>query len=169
MMAFYTTMQHLHENRMLKPRYARTQATPQAVVLDPAFDSKTGDIFPGSVLSRLDGNKVTLCDGTKLPAGLSGSFCAPVYGVDEVRGAGNMDMTMWVLSRDAIFTVAPPAYDTEAAWTGEKTNLDAGKEVYLKSDEKGLLTLEDDAQTKTANTVCRLIGLDGDLLVIAGL
>lgn len=170
-MAIYTDLQHVHQSRTLKPRYARTQATPQAVRLDPEWDAADGDIFPGSVMSRLADGKVTLCDGTKAPAGLSGNWCAPVYGIDEVRkGAGDMDMALWVLGGDAIFAIEKPAFDTGADWNTQKTSLEAGKVVYLKSNSKGLLTPETAPQTATANTVARLVGLEGtNVILVAGL
>ena len=169
-MAIYTTMDHVHQSRTMKPRYARTQATPQAVRLDPAYDTASGDIFPGTVMTRLADNKVTRCDGTKAPAGLSGSWCAPAFGIDEVNRGGQRDMAMWVLGGDAIFAISAPAFDAEADWATAKTELDQGKVVYLKSNEAGLLTLETDHATPTANTVARLVGVEGtDTIIIAGL
>lgn len=167
-MAIFTTMQHVHQSRTLKPRYARTQATPQAVRLDPEWDAAKGDIFPGSVLTRLSAGKVTLCDGTTAPAGLSGNWVAPVFGIDEVRnGSGDMDMALWVLDSSAIFAVSAPAFDTKADWAAKIEDLDAGKAVYLKSNDKGLLTI--DGNAPTANTVARLIGMEGTtVILIAG-
>lgn len=167
-MAIFTTMQHVHQSRTLKPRYARTQATPQAVRLDPNWDASTGDIFPGSVLTRLADGKVTLCDGTKAPAGLSGNWVAPVFGIDEVRnGSGDMDMSLWVLDASAIFAVSAPAFDTKANWASTITDLNAGKAVYLKSNAKGLLTIDGNAPSE--NTIARLIGMEGTtVILIAG-
>lgn len=168
-MAIYTDMQHVHQSRTLKPRYARTQATPQAVRLDPAWDASKGDIFPGSVMTRLADGKVTMCDGTTAPAGLCGNWCAPVFGIDEIRkGSGDMDMALWVLGGDAIFAIEAPAFDQTADWNAQKTSLEAGKVVYLKSNEKGLLTPETDPQTVTANTIARLIDLEGTKIILVG-
>ena len=168
-MAIYTDMQHVHQSRTLKPRYARTQATPQAVRLDPAWDASKGDIFPGSVMTRLADGKVTMCNGTTAPAGLCGNWCAPVFGIDEIRkGSGDMDMALWVLGGDAIFAIEAPAFDTTADWNTQKTSLEAGKVVYLKSNSKGRLTPEADPQTATANTVARLIDLEGTKIILVG-
>lgn len=168
-MAIYTDMQHVHQSRTLKPRYARTQATPQAVRLDPAWNASKGDIFPGSVMTRLADGKVTMCDGTTAPAGLCGNWCAPVFGIDEIRkGSGDMDMALWVLGGDAIFAIEAPAFDQTANWNTQKTSLEAGKVVYLKSNDKGLLTPETAPQTATANTVARLIDLEGTKIILVG-
>ena len=169
-MAIYTDMQHVFQSRTLKPRYARVQSTPQAVRLDPSWDPTTADIFPGTVMSRLGDGKVTVCDGVKAPAGLSYNWCAPAYGIDEIRRGGQLDMSMVVMGPDAIWAVYAPAFDTEADWAGAAADLEAGKPVYLKANAKGLLTLEDDQNTQTANSVCRLIGVEGQsCIVVAGL
>lgn len=168
-MALYTDMTHVHQSRTLKPKYARTQATPQAAVLDPKWDAATADIYPGSVLTMLGGGKVTLCDGTKAPAGLSGNWVAPVFGIDEVRkGSGAWEMALWVLDGSAKFEITAPAFDTTADWATCKTNLAAGKVVYLKSNAKGLLTPEAEPATATANTVARLLDFDGSKVITIG-
>lgn len=175
-MAIYTDMNHVHQSRTLKPVYGRTQATPQSVQLDSAWDVTTADIFPGTVLTRLAGGKVTVCDGTKIPAGLSGNWLAPAFGIDEIRINSREDMAMYVLSPDAVFTVSKPAYDTTAPWADAKAALTSGKAVYLKSNTKGLLTVEMDgagtaiATTPSVNSVVRLIDFDGSsVITIAGL
>lgn len=163
-------MQHVFQSRTLKPRYARVQSTPQAVRLDPAWDAASGDIFPGTVMSRIGDGKVTVCDGVKAPAGLSYNWCAPAYGIDEIRRGGQLDMSMVVMGPDAIWAVYAPAFDVEADFTAAAADLEAGKTVYLKSNARGLLTPEDDRQTQTANTVCRLIGVEGQsCILVAGL
>ena len=168
-MSMYVPMNRVHQSRTLKPKYAKTQATPQAVRLDPAWDAKR-DIFPGSVLSRKAKGYVTLCDGTNAPAGLSANFVAPVYGIDEMPGtAGDGDMAMWVLGGDAVFEVSAPAFDKAADWSGAASKLDEGKAVYLKANADGLLTVED-AEVPTKDTAARLIGVEGDRTIyVAGL
>ena len=167
-MAIYTDIQHVHQSRTMKPRYARTQATPQSVRLDPTFTAASGDIFPGSVLTSLDDGKVTLCNGTKAPAGLCGSWCAPTFGIDEVRKNGEMDMAMWVLGGDSIFAIEAPAFDTEADWAAQVASLKQCKVVYLKSSATGLLTPEAAPQTATENTIARLIGMEGQNVILVG-
>ena len=175
-MAIYTNMTHVHQSRTIKPVYGFSQATPQAVYLDPAFTASDGDIFPGSVLTRESGGKVTLCNGTKIPAGLSGNWVAPTYGIDEIRGgAGDLEMSMWVLSPDAELEVTAPAFDTTAAWTTAKTELDAGKAVYLRSSTTGLLTLDltgaEGSQTDntvTVNSIARLLDVESTSCIHIG-
>ena len=169
-MAIYTDMNHVFQSRTLKPRYARVQSTPQAVTLDPEYDVTTGDIFPGTVMTRLSDNKVTVCDGTTAPAGMSYNWCAPAFGIDEIRRGGTLDMSMVVMGPDAIWAVYAPAFDTEADWTTAESELAEGKVVYLKPNDKGLLTLEAAHATATAATFCRLIGVEGaDCIIVAGL
>ena len=163
---FYTNMQHVHQSRTLKPRYARTQATPQAVQLDPEWDGSK-DIFPGSVLSRKANGKVTLADGKNAPAGLCGNWIAPVFGIDEVRVDGNWDVAMWVLDNSAIFAVEAPAFDVEGITAANVAELDAGKKVFLKANENGLLTY--DGNTATAQSIAELVGMEGtNIILIAG-
>lgn len=176
-MAIYTTMEHVHQSRTLKPRYARTQATAQAVKLDPKYDVSTGDIFPGTVMERIGNDKVRPLTSTGTPAGLSGNWCAPVFGIDEVRNDGNFDMSLWVLGNDAVFAISKPAFDTKADWTTAKTTLGTGAAVYLAADAKGLLTIEKTTgenpapvTAPTAKTVAKLIDVESDgTIVIAGL
>lgn len=154
------------QHRTIKPLYAKTQATNQSMTLDPTFTAASGDILPGCVMSYLGNGVVTLCDGTKAPYGLADSFCAPGMNIDEVRENGLNLMGVWVGGEDSQFAIYPPAYDTAAGWTAEIANLKAGKNVYLKSNAKGLLTLEDTPDTKTANTICELLGMEGSTLIV---
>lgn len=140
-MAIYTNLNHVHQSRTIKPRYARTQATPQAWQLDPEWDVATADIFPGSCMKRVGDGKVSLCGATDVPFGLCGNWIAPVYGIDEVTGDGNWDVAVWVLGNDAIMAVSAPAFDTTAAWATAKTTLASGGRVFLKPNAKGLLTI----------------------------
>lgn len=143
-MAIYTNMNHAHQSRTIKPRYARTQATPQAWVLDSEWDTSTGDIFPGSCAKRLADGKVTLAVAGDEAFGLFGSWIAPVYGIDEVTGDGNWDVAVWVLGNDAVMAIEAPAFDTEADWAGAKASLADGEKVYLAPNAKGLLTVAED-------------------------
>lgn len=170
-MAIYTNIAHMHQSRSLKPRYGYSQATPQAVTLKADYDFTKGDIYPGTVMTRLANNTVTVCGGTTAPAGLSGSWAAPTFGIDEVRGrGGSYDMSLWVLGPDAVMAVTAPAFDSAADWATAKTELVAGKVVYLKANAKGLLTLETAHAVKTAQTVAKLIDVEGSTttIVIAG-
>lgn len=154
------------QHRTIKPLYAKTQATAQAMTLDPAFTAASGDILPGSVVSYLGDGVVTLCDGTKAPYGLADSFCAPSMNIDEVRSNGLNLMGVWRGGEDSQFAISAPAYDVTAGWAAEIANLKQGKKVYLKSNDKGRLTLEAAPATKTENTVCELLGMEGTTLIV---
>lgn len=154
------------QHRTIKPLFAKTQATCQPMTLDPAFTAASGDILPGCVMSYEGDGVVTLCDGTKAPYGLADSFCAPSMNIDEVRENGLNLMGVWRGGADSQFEVYLPAYDATAGWTAEIANMKAGKRVYLKSSAKGLLTLEAAPQTKTENTICELLGMEGSTLIV---
>lgn len=143
-MAIITNLNHVHQSRTIKPRYARTQATPQAWMLDPEWDTATGDIFPGSCMKRIGDGNVTLAVEGDEAFGLCGSWIAPVFGIDEVTGDGNWDVAVWVLGNDAVMAIEAPAFDTEADWAGAKEDLKSGKKVILGPNAKGLLTIAED-------------------------
>lgn len=154
------------QHRTIKPLYAKTQATNQSMTLDPTFTAASGDILPGCVMSYLGNGVVTLCDGTKVPYGLADSFCAPGMNIDEVRENGLNLMGVWVGGEDSQFAIYPPAYNMAAGWAEHINDLKAGNNVYLKSNDKGLLTPEDTPNAKTANTICELLGMEGSTLIV---
>ena len=159
-MAFITNLADCHKNRTMKPRYARTQATPQAVKLNA---SVTGTVMPGMVLSRKSDGSVVVCDGSLAPAGFAGTH------TDELKFTNARDFAMWVLSEDAIFAITAPAFDTEANWTTALTALDSAGVCYLACDENGLLTPESSPTVPTSATCARLIGMEGaTTILIAG-
>ena len=142
-MAIYTNLNHVHQSRTIKPRYARTQATPQAWTLAADWDTATGDIFPGSCMKRVGNGEATLAVEGDTPFGLCGSWIAPVFGIDEITGDGNWDIAVWVLGNDSIMAIEAPAFDVEADWAGAKEDLKT-KKVFLAPNAKGLLTIADE-------------------------
>ncbi len=158
-MAIYTNMNHVHQSRTIKPRYARTQATPQAWTLDPTWNTATGDIFPGSCMKRSSDGKVTLATAAGEAFGLCGNWIAPVYGIDEVTGDGNWDVAVWVLGNDSIMAIEAPAFDTTADWAGAKEALKTGK-VYLDANNKGLLTIVEAEAGETASGPFELVDVE---------
>lgn len=142
-MAIYTNLNHVHQSRTIKPRYARTQATPQAWTLAADWDSSNGDIFPGSCMKRCGDGEVTLATAAGEAFGLCGNWIAPVYGIDEVTGDGNWDVAVWVIGNDAIMAIESPAFDAEADWAGAKEDLKT-KKVFLDANAKGLLTIAEE-------------------------
>ena len=142
-MAIYTNLNHVHQSRTIKPRYARSQATPQAWQLDPEWDTADGDIFPGSCMKRCGDGKATLATEAGTAFGLCGSWIAPVFGIDEVTGDGNWDISVWVLGNDSVMAIEAPAFDAEADWAGAKEDLKSGK-VFLDANSAGLLTIAEE-------------------------
>lgn len=158
-MAFYTTLAEVHKNRTLKPRYARTQATPQAVELAA---SVTADVFPGMVLASKGDGTVVPCDATMIPAGLCGTW------TKELEPTNARCIAMWVPGSDAILEIHSPAFLTTADWATAKTNLASGKEVLLCSDANGYLCIA--GSDDTARAKFRLVGVEGsDVILVAGL
>lgn len=160
-MAYFTTIADVHKNRPFKPRYARTQATAQAVTINP---SSAANIFPGCVLTRIGGTDTVTAgvhslEGTGVvdiftgasgtaPAGICGTFAK------ELELTGQHDVAMWVLGSDAIF--ACQSFDATASWTAAASSLADGAEVLLTANASGALTVA--GSTDTA--VCRLVGIE---------
>lgn len=157
-MALFTTIADVHKNRPLKPRYAKTQATAQAVRKDA---SETTELQVGMVLSRKSDGTVIVCKGSTEPAGLCGTFEKEL----EIQ-TGGKDVAMWVLGSDAIFALDNYNAAVASALTTAKSTLDAGGEVLLEAGSDGLLTIAASDSQKTP--VCRLIGIEGTTLLIAG-
>jgi len=159
-MAIYTNLNHVHQSRTIKPRYARTQATPQAWQLDPEWDVADADIFPGSCMKRVGDGKVSLAVEGEAAFGLCGNWIAPVYGIDEVTGDGNWDVAVWVLGNDSIMAIEAPAFDTAADWAGAKAQLADGEKVFLVPNASGLLTIATAADGEEASGPFELVDVE---------
>lgn len=158
-MAFYTTLAEVHQNRTLKPRYARTQATPQGVTLASSVDK---DVFAGMVLAAKGDGTVVPCDATMIPAGICGTMAI------ELEVSNTKDVAMWVPGSDAVLEIHAPAFDAGADWATAKTTLASGKEVLLCSDKDGYLTIA--AEGDAARAKFRLVGVEGsNVILVAGL
>jgi hypothetical protein len=101
--------------RPIKVLYGWTQATPQGVYLDPAWD-RSVDIWPGMVAMKTTGDLVTLINGVGVPLGFFGNYIGG-DGIDELEAAGINACAVWVLGPDAEFEIQAPAFDTTASWT----------------------------------------------------
>lgn len=115
-----TTLDNVGQQRTLRPLYAQHQATPYGCYLDPEFDREV-DILPGMVMTRLEGEVVTLFGhgddaSTHEVFGLSGLFVAPRMGIDELINTGMNNFATWVGDEQAVFEVLAPAFDTSATW-----------------------------------------------------
>jgi hypothetical protein len=101
----------------LRPLYANTQATPQNMYLDPAWD-RSIDIFPGMVLMKTSGELVSLVNAAgSVPFGLAGFYEAPVFGLTQIANQGTNACPVWVLGPDSRFEVLSDAFDTSLTWT----------------------------------------------------
>lgn len=100
--------------RTIRPKYGWTQATPDATLLDPAWDRST-PIFPGMVSMKTRGDNCTLINATGAPFGLFGEFIGG-DGIDEPATRGVNATAVWVLGPDAEFEILAPAFDTGASW-----------------------------------------------------
>lgn len=114
---FITDLAHATQQRTIRPLYANTQATAKDGFLNP--DSpRTADIFPGSVLVRLQGDVYDLYTGSNgKPYGLCALFLAPAYGIDENRLNGMNVLAVWVGDGQAEFEILAPAFAVTADWT----------------------------------------------------
>lgn len=159
-MAFWTNIADVHKNRPLKPRYTRTQATPQAVMLSPEEELA---VWPGCVVYTDSKGEARVCTGDQKAAGLCGTWTR------EMELTGAEDIAMWVLGNDAIMALTAyngDEFDTEVEWADELAKLDDGEAVYLKANDKGQLTAGGTAD----DAACRLVGMEGNqTLLIAGL
>ena len=157
-MAFITTIADVHKNRPLKPRYAKTQATAQAV---KKAATESTELQPGMVLTRKSDGTVIVCKGSTEPYGLCGTFEKEL----DLQTNGK-DVAMWVLGSDAIFALDNYNSSVAAALTTAAASLDAGEAVLLEAGSDGLLQIAANDSTKTP--VCRLVGIEGTTLLIAG-
>lgn len=115
---FQTTLANVAQKRTIRPLYAQHQSTSYGGFLDPNW-AKTTDIYPGMVITKLQGETFTLCkgDGVQKPFGLAALFVAPQLGIDETQLSGINLFTVWVGDGQAVFEVLAPAFDTSASWT----------------------------------------------------
>ena len=160
---FKVQMKDVTIHRFCQPLYGLTQATPQSFILDPAC---TDAIVPGTVMclgkpselgatssdnipeSQYSGAMpyVTVCKGAdQEPLGLSELWGDPTI-CDEIRSNGTNTISVWVGSNDAQFRLTREesgrgAFTATAEQLATaKTDLTAGKSVYLIPDTTGKVT-----------------------------
>ena len=101
--------------RTLRLKYGFVQTTPDATLVDPAWD-RSVPIYPGMVAMKTKGDNVTLINSTGVPFGLFGEYIGG-DGIDEPNSRGVNATAVWVLGSQAEFEVLAPAFDTGATWT----------------------------------------------------
>jgi hypothetical protein len=152
--------------RTLRPLYANTQATPQGVLLDPAWDSSV-DIYPGMALMKTSGQNVTLINGTGTIFGLADFFEAPVLGIREITDSGVNACAAWILGPDAQFQVLAPAFDTSVTWTDPGDGTTTLVSAYTSGAKRGQLCPAGTAGAATA-AIARLIAVNSASSITIG-
>lgn len=147
-----TKLSNKFRRRTLRPFYAHTQAYPYAAQLDPAFDRNLGQlaganavagskaaILPGSVMTKLAGEVVTLSGATDTERafGLAANFVGGE--LDEL--GDNTEVGVW-RGVGSVWQILAPAFDATgiSAAAAAEDGTDE-KEVYLRSGADGRLKL----------------------------
>ncbi len=178
---FRPTIANPAQKRTLRPIYAQHQATPYGGFLDPNW-SRSFDILPGSVMSRLTAEVFTPfttgSSGTSVvgagapvlptsnakPFGLCALFIAPNLGIDEVTATGTNLVSVWNGAADAVFEVVAPAFDTAANWSG--VNPTDGGRTLLTANNVGLLT---PTGATNYNAVAELVDVESTNVILVRL
>lgn len=165
------TLDNVGQERTIRPLYANHQATPWGCLLDPAWD-RSSEIYPGMVMSKLDGEKATLASSNTTKVwGLSALFVAPVLGIDEVRSSGSNLFAVWVGDNQAVFEILAPAFDTSASWVqptdGSKTPLRFTLAGHAQGP--GKLTTAAASGTVSTEVAAHLINVVGTKKIIVSL
>lgn len=144
-----------YKKRTLRPKYTHTQGTPYAATLDSGFVRTGGQltgtptsgitgntqaaILPGAVLIKGVGETVTLASATTTQRAFG--LCANFVGgtMDEI-GDGS-DVGVWRGVGSTYQVLAPAFDDTGLAAAAAADTGAVDKEVYLKSNAKGQLTV----------------------------
>ena len=163
-----TTLDKAYLKRTIRPLYGWTQATPQHLYLDPAWD-RSIDIYPGMCMMKTSGENVSLLNATGIPYGLCGLYIGG-DGIDEPLDAGVNSIAVWVLGPDAQFEVLAPAFDDAETWTdpGDGTIALVYANTGASSDaDRGKLTPAGSTHAST-KPVARLIKVVSDTKIIIG-
>jgi hypothetical protein len=156
--------------RTIRPKYGWTQATPDATLLDPAWNRAT-PIWPGMVAMKTRGDNVTLVNATGTPFGLFGEFIGG-DGIDEPATRGVNATAVWVLGPDAEFEILAPAFDTGASWVDPADGTITLLHAVVDGANRGKLVPAGTAGrgTLSAKPVCRLRRVDSaNMIVVSGL
>lgn len=152
--------------RTIRPLYANTQATPKAVLLDPAWDSSV-DIYPGMALMKTTGTNVTVINGTGTIYGLAAFFEAPILGIREITDSGVNAAACWVLGPDAEFQILSPAFDTAVSWTDPGDGTTVLVSAYTSGAKRGVLCPTGTSGASTS-AIARLISVNSSTSITIG-
>lgn len=162
-----TTIDKAYLKRTIRPLYAFTQATPNAVYLDPEWD-RSVPIWPGMVAMRTSGEQVTLIDGTGHPYGLFGQYIGG-DGIDELLEQGINACAAWVLGPDSEFEILAPAFDDAQTWTDPGDGTNVLVHASTTGANRGKLVPAGTAGAST-RAVARLVKVNSDnKITVAGL
>lgn len=156
--------------RTIRPKYAWTQATPDATLLDPAWNRSVA-IWPGMVAMKTKGDNVTLINATGAPFGLFGEFIGG-DGIDEPLERGVNATAVWVMSPDAELEILSPAFDTGSTWEDPADGTIALCHAIVDGANRGKLAPAGQTGRGTLSDlpVCRLRRVDSaSMIVVSGL
>lgn len=157
--------------RTIRPKYGWTQATPDSVLLDPAWN-RSVPIWPGMVAMKTRGDNHTLINATGSPQGLFGEFIGG-DGIDEPATRGVNATAVWVLGPDSEFEILSPAFDTAASWVDPADGTVTLLHAWTSGPRRGKLApagTVDGTETLSAKPVCRLRRVDSaNMIVVSGL
>jgi hypothetical protein len=152
-------------HRTIRPLYGWTQATPQALYLDPAWD-RSVNIWPGMCMMRTSGDNVTLINATGNPLGLSALYVGG-DGIDEPLDAGVNAFGVWVLGPDAEFEILDPAFDSSLTWTDPGDGTKTLVHAYATTAKRGQLCPAGTANA-TTRPVARLLKVNSTTKITIG-
>lgn len=165
-----TTMDKAWIKRPYRPTYGWTQQTPQAVLVDPAWD-RSVDIYPGMVAMKTKGDNATLINATGDPYGFWAEYIGG-DGIDEPLERGVNASAVWVMGPDAEAEILSPAFDTGASWVDPADGTIVLVHAYVDGANRGKLTPAGTTGRGTLSTkpVCRLHRVDSATkIVVSGL
>ncbi len=146
-----TTMDKAWIKRTIRPTYGWTQATPDNVLLDPAWD-RSVKIWPGMVAMKTKGDNVTLLNATGESYGLFGEYIGG-DNIDEPAERGLNATAVWVLGPDAEFEILAPAFDTGASWVDPSNGTIVLLHAYVDGVRRGMLAPAGTTGRGTLSTV----------------
>lgn len=156
--------------RTIRPTYGWTQQTPDAMLLDPAWD-RSVPIYPGMVSMKTKGDNCTLINSTGQPHGFFAEYIGG-DGIDEPLARGVNATACWVLGPDAESEILAPAFDTGASWVDPGDGTVVLLYALVDGTRRGKLVPAGTTGrgTLSAKAVCRLRRVDSaSKIIVSGL
>lgn len=165
-----TTMDKAWIKRTYRVTYGWTQQTPDAVLLDSAWD-RSVPIYPGMVAMKTRGDNVTLINAVGESLGFFGEYIGG-DGIDEPLLRGVNATAVWVMGPDAEAEILSPAFDTGASWVDPADGTIRLLHAYVDGVRRGKLAPAGTTGRGTLSVapVCRLRRIDSATkIVVSGL